>query len=157
MTQKKNAIVETIQWKKNRIYLTLIINSGILLIMNELLNINKLVGMKVGLHGVNHTTVQISNKSGDKLTFEVVEDENDGYRSMLKEVVIVQNNSIIAPAQPVALVTITESNGLYYFTDEYDHVWLKFGTDDADDYYPIFVFSYTLPKPAIDRFIAGNQ
>jgi hypothetical protein len=34
------------------------------------------------------------------------------------------------------------SNGVRFVDVKDGHVWLRFGTDNTDDYYPYFVFEY---------------
>lgn len=96
-------------------------------------------------------------KLGD-VVFEAVENEDDGYRSMLQEVRVRDSeDGCVFFQQPVAIVRMEETsdNGeesdSHYTFDGYrlidtdGHVWLTFGTDNNDDYYPWFVCRYT-PK-----------
>jgi hypothetical protein len=88
--------------------------------------------------------------------YEAVEDPSDGYRSCLGAVNRAFGDDYYST---VAEVTITyhdeeyknEYDGtyrreVYKLTDRDGHVWLMFGTDNSDDYYPCFVFEYQ-PKP----------
>lgn len=86
--------------------------------------------------------------------FEAQEDPSDGYRSYLGTVAKVAEPGDVFFRKPLDTVTAREvdhvKRGNYYF-DGYEllgkdgHVWLRFGTDNVDDYYPFFVFEYT-PK-----------
>lgn len=85
-----------------------------------------------------------------QVLFEVIEDENDGYRSSMQTVRIVR--AIQTISRPLAQVTISKSElgseNIYLLTDERDnHVWLRFGTDNADDWYPRFVFDWRPKVP----------
>jgi len=75
------------------------------------------------------------------IVFEVVEDPDDGYRSYLGSVPIVNYNGIFHK-RPLANVKYLSSGDMHYLTDENGHVWLAFGTDTEEEYYPLFVFSY---------------
>lgn len=112
------------------------------------INFDLLVGNRATLYYLN----ELNRFQLGSVVFEVLEDESDGYRSMLDKVQIVQEN---APTiHRLAEVTITEAINQVYqditgwsLVDMEDfHVWLTFGTDRMDDYYPSFRFEY-FPKP----------
>lgn len=106
----------------------------------------KLIGCKASLY-YNNKSNQFQLGS---VIFEVVEDEEDGYRSSMREVLILNQNAPRNPGEYLAGVKI-ESGDFgdfvgFQIVDEVDnHVWLQFGTDHSDSYYPFFVFSFT-PK-----------
>lgn len=88
-------------------------------------------------------------KLGD-FVYEAIEDESDGYRSYLESVEVRGGNGIFF-GQPLDKVILKEVDDGYFdgfelrsATDE-KHVWLRFGTDNYDDYYPCFTFTYS-PK-----------
>jgi hypothetical protein len=108
----------------------------------------------------------------DDVVFKVLEDPNDGYRSMLGAVDYTDKHTSIffrAPIARVKLVTYDSGtevgcepsceetcdddshswaglNQGYRLVDVIDgHVWLEFGTHNYDDYYPMFIFRHT-PK-----------
>lgn len=113
------------------------------------LTLDDIIGQRVGFCGVDNNTIALL--VGDRIrAFEVVEDEDDGYRSSLKEVREVPIGDMIHFGAPVADVTVTKIETMrcdgYQFADDSGHVWLQVGTDDSDDYYPCFVFDYTPPK-----------
>jgi hypothetical protein len=119
--------------------------------MNQLealrsVDFDKLVGLKANLYYNNNAqTFQL----GD-VTFEVIEDPDDGYRSYFREVQIINMNSEKKPGNLLGGVIIEAANhgdfGGYRITDELDgHVWLEFGTDHSDSYYPCFIYNFT-PK-----------
>ena len=91
---------------------------------------------------------------GDTL-FRAVEDEYDGYRSALDELLreTVTDSAEGLFNQPIAMVKVVrvdtdESFDGYHVIDADDgHRWLEAGTDYECDYYPVYVFSYS-PKPA---------
>lgn len=90
----------------------------------------------------------------DKTVYEAIEDENDGYRSYLDSVVVIDSKDDIFFNRAIAKVKATEvDDGNYFrgyeFIDITDnHMWLKIGTDNYDDYYPCFLFQY-YPKSLI--------
>lgn len=104
-------------------------------------------------YGVCNNTFQLG--LGDtKLTYEAVEDPDDGYRSYLETIKCVDESGIYFRT-PIAMVTIREAdsnnygrhfNGYQLVDVENGHVWLTIGTDNNDDYYPCFTFEYT-PRP----------
>lgn len=91
-------------------------------------------------------------KLNDKV-FEAVEDHEDGYRSCLGFVALVDIDNIFFkfPLGVVKVVKVEDFNeeGFYCFNgyiirDVFTrHIWLIVGTDNSDDYYPSFVFRYT--------------
>lgn len=85
--------------------------------------------------------------------FEAVEDESDGYRSYLGAIKYVDPQRPIFFEHPLANVVVHEyenepddfygtSEG-FRLVDASGHVWLRVGTDNVDDYYPVFRFEYT--------------
>ena len=96
----------------------------------------------------------------DDVVFKVLEDPNDGYRSMLGAIEYTAEHNSIFFSTPIARVRIetydaSDSDGCYgqqnhgYRLVDVDdnHVWLEFGTHNYDDYYPYFVFRH-FPKEA---------
>ena len=73
------------------------------------------------------------------LTFEAIEDEDDGYRSMMSSLCIVDN---IRPTFSEEVTIGTEYGHTLVLTTNDDNVVLRVGTDDYDDYYPMFVFNW---------------
>jgi hypothetical protein len=73
--------------------------------------------------------------------YEAIEDPDDGYRSCMRELVLVDKPQGIFSRQAIATVFVREQNYLYEIVDVKDgYVWLTFGTDSYDDYYPCFHF-----------------
>ena len=91
----------------------------------------------VGKSGILCAVDGFMFRIGD-LTFEALEDENDGYRSALGEFRLVQN---IRPMFREK-VTISADYAYFYLTNEIGKVVLTVGTDDYQDYYPCFVFNW---------------
>ena len=94
----------------------------------------------------------------DGVVFKALEDPDDGYRSYLSTIDYTDEHNSIFFRSPLALVRIetydmrnddeylSQANQGYRLVDVVDgHVWLKFGTHNYDDYYPMFIFSHT-PK-----------
>ncbi len=117
---------------------------------------DELLGQMVDFYGVDNGRFRLG-MAGQLVTFEAVEDENDGYRSMMSEVRLVPDVEAagIFFATPIASVVVTDAtmptdheSGRHSF-DGYalrdattGHVWLTLGTDNDDDYYPCFTFDY---------------
>lgn len=83
--------------------------------------------------------------------FEAIENPDDGYRSMMDEIVLVTDQAQKI-GSPLASIEITKSSDNsfdgYKIVDlEDSHIWLKIGTDESDSYYPYFVFEWTPKKP----------
>lgn len=105
----------------------------------------------------------------DHLIWRVVCDPDDGYRSYCSEVERLANERYanVGPfsATPLAEVMIIESGPLDGFSlvDADGHVWLDFGTDNQDDYYPSYTFHWTPrempalpPEPPKPRSLADD-
>jgi hypothetical protein len=109
---------------------------------------SELLGQQVGFCGVDNNSFCVVAPGGERIAFEVVEDENDGYRSSLEEVKPVPLDGLVFFGAPVATLTVQEEPSLdgYKLVDVYGHAWLRFGTDDFEDYYPCFTFDYDPPK-----------
>lgn len=107
------------------------------------MNFSDLVGKKFHFFGVDNNQFKLCQN-----VWEVFENPDDGYRSYMDTVEIVNSNSIFFK-KPLATVKVSENLSLedgYVLDDVEDgHRWLSFGTDHSDSYYPYFVFSYT-PK-----------
>ena len=105
----------------------------------------------------------------DGIVFEVLEDSDDGYRSSLGGVILAKGNDEVFFRTPIARVKLHEFNegdrsirsedndsqwrdggceGYQLIDVEDGHIWLEFGTDMYDGYYPCFYFQYN-PKPPI--------
>lgn len=91
----------------------------------------------VGKSGILCAVDDLKFRIGD-LTFQAIEDENDGYRSSLQEFKLVEN---IRPTFREN-VTISGDEAYFYLTNDNGKVVLTVGTDDYDDYYPCFVFEW---------------
>ena len=96
----------------------------------------------------------------DGVVFKILEDPDDGYRSMLGAVDYTDKHSSIFFPNPVAKVRLTtydvldkdtgfmeSKNQGYRLVDIGDgHIWLEFGTHNYDDYYPVFIFRHNPKK-----------
>lgn len=97
-------------------------------------------------YGVDNLTFKL-----DYDIYEAIEDPDDGYRSLLRCVRLKNSDELIFFRKSIAQVSVLTSDEEFFegyeFRDIEDgHMWLKIGTDYADEYYPCFVFRYT-PKP----------
>lgn len=134
----------------------------------ETIDFDSLIGQTAKLHLCVHQSPNCFQLGS--VVFEAVEDENDGYRSMMDKVVIKQKDARVAENTVLATVLIRKAPGDYntYGGDHdfagYDlldcsngHVWLTFGTSHASDYYPSFTFNWTPraeePAPSTDSEI----
>jgi len=90
----------------------------------------------------------------DGIIFKVLEDPDDGYRSHLGVIDYGDQSDSIFFRHSLGKVRIETFDTRkrqgrcegYRLVDISDgHVWLEFGTDNADDYYPYFVFRH-MPK-----------
>jgi hypothetical protein len=116
----------------------------------EKVKFESLDGEEMRFYGVENNVLCVARKGARKrIAFEAVEDESDGYRSMCEEVREVSVEGRIFFDAPIATVKVRESDGDvsgWKLVDVKDgHVWLVLGTDNVDDYYPLFRFDYT-PK-----------
>jgi hypothetical protein len=108
---------------------------------------------EIWFYGVDNNVMclQADRWESKKIAFEALEDENDGYRSMLEELREVPVENYIFFQTPIALVRVEEikdRDGFYgwQLVDvKTQHVWLRFGTEE-DDCYPQFIFSYMPDK-----------
>lgn len=103
------------------------------------------LGQLYEFYGVDNQMFKI-----DSDVIEVIEDPDDGYRSYLGSVAIVNPEALSTALffpNPIDTITIRERKGHdsdgYQIVGSDGHVWLEFGTDDYSDYYPYFVFTYT--------------
>lgn len=138
-------------------------------LLNALLDTLIETGAYVDFYGAVSTT----NENGDGefrigvhdrlITFLVKCDPCDGYRSSMDGVYHPPaDDDTIFFATPIASVRLVKGrapeppdtyhtgseNDLYHIADRDGHVWLSWGTDDTDDYYPSFVFDYS-PKAGV--------
>lgn len=114
-----------------------------------MMNIESLLGKKVGLCGASNCVVFLKLDDGKIHAFEAVQNEEDGYRSMMSEVAEVSMKGQSGYFRtPVAEVTVSRSDrggefDGYTLSDGLGHPWVRFGTSNADEYYPQFVFDYS--------------
>jgi len=119
----------------------------------------ELAGQRVGFCGVDNNVLCIVTPEGERLAFECIEDPGDGYRSHMEEIVQVPIVGHIFFPNPIAFLTIETDDkcpegpeGFYGYRLVADdgHVWLRFGTDQSEDYYPFFTFWYDPPKVRVE-------
>lgn len=111
-----------------------------------------LIGKRVAFYGVDNDVFCIRPEDGERMAVEVLEDPCDGYRSYLGAVQKTSLDGHIFFQEPVTYLTGRAWEGAdhdgYELVDDAGHVWLTFGTDNCDDYYPCFTFRYDPPKAA---------
>jgi len=83
------------------------------------------------------------------MIWEVLEDEEDGYRSCLGAIERKVSDAIFFK-RSIAKVRVVVDDGDYKLIDVKDgHEWLTFGTDHSDSYYPWFYFNYQPKAPGV--------
>lgn len=109
---------------------------------------DELVGREFDFFGVDDREFKL-----DETVYRAVEDEDDGYRSYLDSVVVTKPRGLFFPFR-LARVRVEKReepgiNGSYRSFTGYvlvgvddGRIWLKVGTEDFDDWYPMFVFNY---------------
>jgi len=106
-------------------------------------------------YGVDSTQFMVG-VGGSVIVFQAIENPDDGYRSYLDCVRIAKPDGIFfdRPLAKVIINDIDEFNEYRRTFEGYhlkdltdDHVWLRFGTDNHDDYYPTFIFEYCPKEP----------
>lgn len=103
-------------------------------------------------YGVDGNTFCLG-KGDTKIALEAIEDENDGYRSYFGCFSVSSLDKIffgVPLARVRARETMTGSGydkfeGWELVDVKSDHVWLRVGTNNTDDYYPFFTFDYMIP------------
>ncbi len=117
------------------------------------MNFADLIGQPCDFYGIDNNRFRLG-RGAERWTFEAIEDESDGYRSMLDKVATVEEDpGGIFFATPVAVVTpendASQEEGDnepfegWVLRDASGHAWLQLGTHHGDDYYPQFTFLYT--------------
>ena len=100
----------------------------------------------------------------DDIIFKVLEDPADGWRSSLGVIEYGNESNAIFFCQPLATITVETYTGErvdnqygdglnrgYRLVDINDgHIWLEFGTDNYNDYYPMFIFRH-FPKECKEK------
>ena len=91
-------------------------------------------------YGVNGNSFKLGS-----VIFEAIEDPDDGYRSYLETIRITTKGHF--HKRPLAYVQILSTStevyeGYILYSPDTNHIWLRVGTDNIDDYYPYFVFNY---------------
>lgn len=115
-----------------------------------------LIGQEFLFYGVDNYMFKL-----DDTLWEAVEDPDDGYRSCLGAIEIrpTKGNKKIFYREPLAIVRVdknyeckgdADNDGYELVDTEFEHIWLAFGTDNSDGYYPCFYFNYT-PMPQAER------
>lgn len=107
------------------------------------------LGKAMAFFGVDNNQFKL-----DGIVYEALEDPSDGYRSYLGSVEVKDTSTSIFFPNPIDVVYVTEDNvqkdraeraseGYKVISAITGHVWLEFGTEYFDAYYPSFYFNYT--------------
>ncbi|MCK9429220.1 MAG: hypothetical protein M0R17_04390 [Candidatus Omnitrophica bacterium] len=113
--------------------------------MKNTIDFENLIGLKTIFCGIDEFKFRIGN-----LSLEAIEDEEDGYRSCLQELKVLDKNLLILFRENVTICIHPNSNidGIVLINDNQEIV-LEIGTDNSDNYYPSFLFYY---KPELLTF-----
>lgn len=122
------------------------------------LDLDILAGEEFAYYGACGNCFKISNKKHGTLVLEAMEDESDGYRSMLDHVRVVSEKDgkdLIFNDLPIAAVKIEPHNTGYFvghlIKDALiDFEWGQVGTNNHDDYYPSFCATFEALDPEKD-------
>jgi hypothetical protein len=120
--------------------------------IDKVIDVQELLGRTFKFYGATEGCFKI-----DEEIYEVREDENDGYRSAMEGVFPVVGKGLIFFSKPLDKVVFKEApskpdpdsyhygvfDGWEMVSVKDGHRWLLFGTDNSDDWYPSYTFSYT--------------
>ena len=117
-----------------------------------------LVGVDLDFYGAESQAFKV-----DGVVFEVLEDPDDGYRSHMAGILARSEKDYNFYSKPFATVRLEKidveerddyscerMHGYKLVDNDDGHVWLTFGTEWYDDYYPMFRFEYT-PKENVNQ------
>jgi hypothetical protein len=112
-----------------------------------MMDFNDLLGRSFPFHGVDAGRFALT-VDGTLTGWEAVEDEHDDYRSMMSDILPVSPAGLTVFKNPIASVRVEsaddeELDGYRLVDTVSGHVWLSFGTNDFEDYYPLYIFDYT--------------
>ena len=107
----------------------------------ESFDFDKYTGKKFNFYGVDNNCFKLNDK-----VLEAIEDDTDGYRSMLGTIEVSGKGGIFFRL-PIAKVIVKKvddgDNDGYELIDSKDgHTWLSFGTNRSSSFYPCFYFNY---------------
>ena len=105
------------------------------------IDIDDLVGKPAKLYYCN----ELHSFQLGSIIFEVIEDERDGYRSSMSHVDIIKEDAPLREFLDNVEITQEDNGNIYNIVGSGGHVWVSFGTQNWDDYYPCFHFA-TYPK-----------
>ena len=123
------------------------------------MNLSDFEDKRADLYGADGNRFRVAFPGEPPRTFEAIEDEQDGYRSSLDRLDEGEKPDDVFPAMPVASVVgrhrdktehsgcSTNSADVLELVDDDGHVWLEVGTEDVDDYYPGFLFTFHPKAP----------
>jgi len=113
------------------------------------MDFDDLIGQTVGFYGVDCNALCVDwPATGERVAFEAVEDECDGYRSCMRELNPIPVDGKIFFGEAIAQLTVERDEELsgHRLVDASGHVWLRMGTSRWDDWYPCFTFDYDPPR-----------
>lgn len=118
--------------------------------INGEINDPNILGLSYEFYGANICCFKLGY-NGRTIVLEAIENEDDGYRSSFECLGRREEGNMIFFRQPVAVVSVQadsvgEFDGWCLASVHNDHKWLRFGTDNYDDYYPSFSFEYNPDK-----------
>lgn len=101
--------------------------------------------------GTEYENCQVVNFVLDGVTYSAIEDPEDGYRSSMREIRVV-NHGIANPFPSIQVIAVEMRNcgrgdcmGIDFYDIANGKLVLSVGTNNTDDYYPSFVADFN-PK-----------
>jgi hypothetical protein len=113
--------------------------------LKNLVGLHQLEGVDFGVNNQLHRDASVCLFRLDGVTYAAMEDPEDGYRSMLKGIVVTEQPLLNKfPPVPV-MATFTDADEdsiLTFYSLETSRVLFRIGTDYTDSYYPMFIFEF---------------
>lgn len=92
----------------------------------------------------------------DGVVYAVTEDPSDGYRSCMQDIVVVPDAEMTNAFTPIRVLARMQRAVLELIDIANGETVLEAGTDNADDYYPCFVASFTPEKMSVNASQEGE-
>lgn len=125
--------------------------------LKDLVGKHLLSGVDMGTGGLLDEDVEYSNYIKfilDKVTYIAIEDPSDGYRSCMKEIRI-SPSSVTNTFTPIevlgVLPELSNEDILKLYDTQNGKLIIEVGTNNMDDYYPLFVGNFNPENMSINR------
>lgn len=102
----------------------------------------------------NDRVANCLNFTLDGKTYSAIEDESDGYRSSMSEIVVTDRklSNTFAPIKVLAGMQANKYNDILELRDTKNgKVILSVGTDNEDNWYPLFVASWVPENASVNE------